>query len=435
MKALKEKRLSLRSFLRRGLVILSLFALVFALASCGESGSGDDTTTGGGNTTNPTAAPLPRVVSIKIIEQPKNPSFQGCQPDISDVVIQVLYDNSPDVKTYTGDEIRAAGLFPSPDYCDTPGKTDAEIGKFFIGAYSGGAPSQQLKIPGVIALTSAEVTGGAPVKVYSDQKPDFSKVTVKGKYAYDDTDDNRYLTTAPTSIPDSTGKIEYKTIPITFGIYPPIVLDMDVAAAEEGGATVYIGANFAPNPAGSPPAGITQSNKIEIPVDVALYQVSGIVFEGFGSGSDGYAFDDDVDKYVTEESPSFANFDNISELLAGAKFTVRYETAGRNPTPDPDYPNGRSITWEEFQLNMEYAIDTYTFDEYDISKVIVGTDGVYHASDGSFTRAGDPTKVLNWNDAEGDAIWNIKLQYVPKEYVLQLVHGESHRHEHSGIPV
>jgi len=38
MKALKEKRISLRSLWRRGLVILSLFALVFA--SCGDSDSG-----------------------------------------------------------------------------------------------------------------------------------------------------------------------------------------------------------------------------------------------------------------------------------------------------------------------------------------------------------------------------------------------------------
>jgi hypothetical protein len=43
MKALKEKRISLRSLWRRGLVILSLFALVFA--SCSDSGSSDD---GGG---------------------------------------------------------------------------------------------------------------------------------------------------------------------------------------------------------------------------------------------------------------------------------------------------------------------------------------------------------------------------------------------------
>jgi hypothetical protein len=40
MKALKEKRISLRSLLRRSLVILSLLALVFA--SCGDSSSDDD---------------------------------------------------------------------------------------------------------------------------------------------------------------------------------------------------------------------------------------------------------------------------------------------------------------------------------------------------------------------------------------------------------
>jgi len=43
MKALKEKRIRLRSLWRRGLVILSLFALVFA--SCNSAGDGDDTST------------------------------------------------------------------------------------------------------------------------------------------------------------------------------------------------------------------------------------------------------------------------------------------------------------------------------------------------------------------------------------------------------
>jgi len=40
MKALKEKRISLRSLWRRGLVILSLFALVFAFAACSDSDNG-----------------------------------------------------------------------------------------------------------------------------------------------------------------------------------------------------------------------------------------------------------------------------------------------------------------------------------------------------------------------------------------------------------
>jgi len=424
MKALKEKRLSLRSFLRRGLVILSLFALAFALASCGESGSGDDTTTGG--TTTPTAAPLPKVVSIKILAQPKNASFQGCPPNISDVKIEVLYDNSPNVKTYEGDEIRANGLYPSPDYCDTPGIGDDQIGRFFIAAYSGGAKSQKLEIPGVIPLASAEVTGGAPVKVYADQKPDFSKVTVKGRYLYeyvlgvdDDgnpvVDDSTWaamcLTTAPATVTKENGKIEYHDIPVTFGVYPPIV--MDSGAVASGVAKVYIGANFASNPAvdGSTLSpSITQTNKIDVDVDVNFYQLSGIVFKSFGG--EGFVYDDDVDLYVNDDKDqNFANLDEIDKLLKGSMFTVRYETRGALPDPDPDGP--KDISWETFQERVKYALETYGsgFVEYSLANVIVGTDGKLAGG-----KPGDPTPVFNWNDDEGDPIWAINLQYVPKEY-------------------
>jgi hypothetical protein len=81
MKALKEKRISLRSLWRRGLVILSLFALVFA--SCGESNDDD----GGGLTV--TGGPEP--YGISIITQPTNDSYMGLPLDLTGIVVQVIY--------------------------------------------------------------------------------------------------------------------------------------------------------------------------------------------------------------------------------------------------------------------------------------------------------------------------------------------------------
>jgi hypothetical protein len=81
MKALKEKRISLRSLWRRGLVILSLFALVFV--SCGDSESSDsnnDTGTGG-----------KRVASIEVRTDPTATQYMGKPIDLTGLVVRVRY--------------------------------------------------------------------------------------------------------------------------------------------------------------------------------------------------------------------------------------------------------------------------------------------------------------------------------------------------------
>jgi hypothetical protein len=93
MKALKEKRISLRSLWRRGLVILSLFALVFA--SCSDS-SGDGGVSSRG----------PRVSSFKIVKSPANNQYMGQEVDLRGLVVEVRYANG-DINpalTYEGHE-------------------------------------------------------------------------------------------------------------------------------------------------------------------------------------------------------------------------------------------------------------------------------------------------------------------------------------------
>jgi hypothetical protein len=89
MKALKEKRIGLRSLLRRGLVILSLFALVFA--SCADSG-GDDTPTG----TNPPPAAKYLPARIEIVSQPTVNSYEGKPVDLTGLEVRVYYDGGPE---------------------------------------------------------------------------------------------------------------------------------------------------------------------------------------------------------------------------------------------------------------------------------------------------------------------------------------------------
>jgi len=88
MKALKEKRIGLRSLWRRGLVILSLFALVFA--SCNDSdGSASSASSGG-----------PRVVSFSVKKGPTEPQYMGQPVDFTGMVLNVKYSdgNWADVK-------------------------------------------------------------------------------------------------------------------------------------------------------------------------------------------------------------------------------------------------------------------------------------------------------------------------------------------------
>jgi hypothetical protein len=80
MKALKEKRIGLRSLWRRGLVILSLFALVFASCSDSDDGGGDLTVTGG-----------PEPYGITITTQPTNVSYMGLPLDLTGIIVTVRY--------------------------------------------------------------------------------------------------------------------------------------------------------------------------------------------------------------------------------------------------------------------------------------------------------------------------------------------------------
>ena len=85
MKALKEKRIGLRSLWRRGLVILSLFALVFA--SCNTSGEDD---------TPPTVVTPsgPKPTAIEIVTKPTQASYEGLPVDLTGLEVLVRYDGS-----------------------------------------------------------------------------------------------------------------------------------------------------------------------------------------------------------------------------------------------------------------------------------------------------------------------------------------------------
>ena len=91
MKALKEKRISLRSLWRRGLVILSLFALLFA--ACSDSTTEDSTSNngdgGGGNVSKGK-----EINRIEITKLPR-PQYLGQPVDLEGIEALVYYTGDP----------------------------------------------------------------------------------------------------------------------------------------------------------------------------------------------------------------------------------------------------------------------------------------------------------------------------------------------------
>jgi len=105
MKALKEKRIGLRSLWRRGLVILSLFALVFA--SCNSSG--DD----GGGETEPTDVTGPKVTGITIsLAGLSAKQYEGTKIDPTGLKVTATYDDGDTKEIPAG----SYGVKIAPEY-------------------------------------------------------------------------------------------------------------------------------------------------------------------------------------------------------------------------------------------------------------------------------------------------------------------------------
>jgi len=200
MKALKEKRVSLRSLWRRGLIILSLFALVFA--ACGEGGSPGGFTQeeldaarqegknegllegeAAGIEKGKEQAKLPKITSITVLHHPVNPSFEGAAPDLKGLQVWVTWEDNkiPPAKVEAGDPKLI--IDPPVAFVTTAGINEETFSK--LGAYKVKYVDDELwvtpdnmeetvYIPAVVAMVSPIVTapslgtGAIPV-IYEDE--------------------------------------------------------------------------------------------------------------------------------------------------------------------------------------------------------------------------------------------------------------------------
>ena len=181
MKAVQEKRISLRSIWRRSLVVLSVVALAFSFAACGDdSGSGSG---GGGGDSVDTR----EVIAITVITQPSiltsSTTFahEGLPVDLTGIRAVVRYaDNT--TRTVTD---------PSEFYVNPPvfirhgSAGTGEPREYQIGLSMGGisapltVPDNKLRylLPGMEGI---RYTGNISNReFYSDDLPDFSGITVE----------------------------------------------------------------------------------------------------------------------------------------------------------------------------------------------------------------------------------------------------------------
>jgi len=189
MKALKEKRVSLRSLLRRSLVILSLLALAlaFAFASCSsDSGSSEPSEpTGPTDTTEPTTPPIERdpvktVIAMTVLEHPNVPSFEGAMPNLSGLQVMVKWNDGTTDKL-SGNDDRLT-VHPPVAYVKQPG-THSWFSQYslqyvdidtvndpFTDPYNDPIYGVNIWIPVVVALadTTGQSVTGTIAKVYED---------------------------------------------------------------------------------------------------------------------------------------------------------------------------------------------------------------------------------------------------------------------------
>jgi hypothetical protein len=150
MKALKEKRIGLRSLWRRGLVILSLFALVFA--SCNTSDDGD---------TSSSVVSGKTILEFRIRTQPTARNYEGMQVDIGGIVIEARYaDDWQTFKTVPMSDHSKFGVWPK--YVQNSSYT-ANGGQYFLYTIQDGT-----QLYAIITITannlmrSNTLTTGAP---------------------------------------------------------------------------------------------------------------------------------------------------------------------------------------------------------------------------------------------------------------------------------
>jgi len=346
MKALKEKRISLRSLWRRGLVILSLFALVFA--SCGDSSSSDESSAG------------PRVIDIQVVKAPANDQFLGLPVDLEGTVLKVIYSSgNSDTVTYkdgnfsayppifTG-SYNAKGGFDGITTCEIGYKNRAVTASFEGNAW--GIIRTDAKTNTVVdgALWGIDsgyysmglnLTGNGPKEAYADDNDfNFSGLTLEAEYYRV----IEYPTATSPAILDRAKKA-IKFQDVTYSIMPSYDMYTDGTGDSRGYVSVTVGEDiYGVVPGGF--AGITTTHELD-----RVHIVTKVEPLGFPSA-------DDLAFFYWEPNDRAYWLDKI-----GPDAKIRVSYSGGKPPKDigiQEYSKKARIWWNERPENAVGNLNT-----------------------------------------------------------------------------
>jgi len=383
MKALKEKRLSLRSCLRRGLVILSLFALAFAFASCGDSSSTPTDPGDPGNPTNPPVTPAVYAQAITVSALPSGNSFQGMPPVLDGMILQVLWSDSK-LEWVEAKDFVTKGFYAVPPYCDIA--TEDTPSPFVIAHNLSTTVSGEFDVPAVIPLTSLHVNiKGGSLDWYADAGVDPTKFELQGFYKWGETAGIYDQAKTGAAADKSASKI----IPVSVG-YPKFDLTnvptdnrVEVTVGNKSGATK------------------TSTEKFSI---TNYYVVQSVEFDFANVPAGFYAFDDDLD-LLNINSSSKAQAAMLKKLSdTKPSFKITYD----------DNKTFRTIGWSEFYSNVANALVRIGSSS---APLAIHPEYLFLGDVGDDTDSYDVNgKVLYVNENNDDAAWVFYMQYVPKKY-------------------
>ena len=404
MKALKEKRVSLRSFLRRGLVILSLLALVFA--SCSESG-GDEGGTNGPQPTAPTAPPAPVVTRLTVITPPQFESYQGLRANLKGMVVEAWIDG---VQKYIREgDSEFANFYTG--YCDEPWDGYSETSPYteLSLQYLGTTIVAELKIPHIVPADGIEFTQKAPDIMYSDQRPKFEglEYNMIFKEGWDGWPESR-KSTADKKNPT------YRPLGTMVATYPKV--RYDAATAVRTTYWVYVGKDSY-----TYKSKVDGKSMVETPYTFEhYYEPYDITFAGADwtkGGSEGKGFfDDDIAAfYGNATAPDV--FRIIEQFKkSSVKFNVTYRG-------DDGARVEKDMSMADFIDNSRWYYDQLnqggggggTYSTF-VAGLLKNTDKLRLTPDGN-------TSILNYGEDkdndDNENAWRVWLDYAPIAYSQQ----------------
>jgi len=242
MKALKEKRLSLRSVIRGGLVILSLLALVFVACNTSEEPVEPPEETSPVQTspvTPPPVTPVEPTITAKTISvrgaSTNGDQHQGYEPDLAGLTVEVRWSDDTYETFTTLAALKGKDLAISPSRLDKYGEGEA-AGTFEIVDTKSATKSNKFIMKGVIPAEEGKLgVSGDPIKWYADARPDFTGITFTYNSNYWSIYDtmagtnanNQYLATGANgkSVFDASTPSKYVKYEPKLAVYPTDVLD------------------------------------------------------------------------------------------------------------------------------------------------------------------------------------------------------------------